>query len=282
MGYSPNASPPQDSKSITQLGGTPQDFEVGLRISYPLLDEYFDAHDGNIPVATEALPGFTIDKVLVVTPFGAEEVLTATSGSFEVFIPLPIEAFGEYPIQAFGMDVAGTIYKSQVVTISVVENHTCTLLFFSPPEQQSQPIELSSLDREAQMIVLGLGDDGIVRDFTSSSTGTFYTSDDISVCTVSADGVITAVGNGSATVLALHSGEGLCGFSLGTGVQVEVLFDPCPTDVDGDRRVSVVDLLALLAAWGECPAVCMTDFDGDGSVNVTDLLALLSSWGPCP
>jgi hypothetical protein len=54
-----------------------------------------------------------------------------------------------------------------------------------------------------------------------------------------------------------------------------------PGDLDGDGVVGVLDLLALLGAWGPNlghPADC----DGDGAVGVTDVLILLENWGPCP
>jgi len=56
----------------------------------------------------------------------------------------------------------------------------------------------------------------------------------------------------------------------------------CIGDVNGDLQVGVTDLLALLAAWGPCPAPCAPDFNGDLQVGVTDLLTLLAAWGPCP
>jgi len=54
-----------------------------------------------------------------------------------------------------------------------------------------------------------------------------------------------------------------------------------PGDVDGDGMVGIADLLALLAAWGPCPAPpdeCPADLDGDGAVGVTDFLILLANW----
>jgi hypothetical protein len=54
-----------------------------------------------------------------------------------------------------------------------------------------------------------------------------------------------------------------------------------PADLDHDGTVGVLDFLALLGAWGPCPAppdACPADLDGDGSVGVTDFLALLSAW----
>ena len=53
-------------------------------------------------------------------------------------------------------------------------------------------------------------------------------------------------------------------------------------DLDGDGRVAVPDLLALLASWGACPAPpasCPADVDGDGAVGAADLLVLLGNWG---
>ena len=58
--------------------------------------------------------------------------------------------------------------------------------------------------------------------------------------------------------------------------------DTCPADTDVNGAVEVIDLLALLAAWGPCPAPCIEDTDGNGTVEVIDLLALLAGWGPCP
>jgi len=56
-------------------------------------------------------------------------------------------------------------------------------------------------------------------------------------------------------------------------------FPLCPWDCgDGDGSVGIVDLLALLGAWGELEC----DVDGDGIVGIVDFLELLANWGPCP
>ncbi|MCH8153415.1 MAG: hypothetical protein IH830_13710 [Planctomycetes bacterium] len=55
----------------------------------------------------------------------------------------------------------------------------------------------------------------------------------------------------------------------------------CPSDLDGDGSVGILDLLALLAAWGTDPGG-PPDFDSDGTVGIVDLLTLLANWGPCP
>ncbi len=55
---------------------------------------------------------------------------------------------------------------------------------------------------------------------------------------------------------------------------------PCSADLDSSGDVGILDLLALLAAWGPNPGH-PADFDGDGTVGILDLLTLLANWGPC-
>jgi len=55
----------------------------------------------------------------------------------------------------------------------------------------------------------------------------------------------------------------------------------CLSDVDGSGAIDVLDLLALLSAWGPCET-CPADLDGDGLVGTLDLLILLADYGvPC-
>ena len=56
--------------------------------------------------------------------------------------------------------------------------------------------------------------------------------------------------------------------------------DPCPWDLNDSGDVGILDLLALLAAWGPNPDH-PADFDGDGTVGILDLLTLLANWGTC-
>ncbi|MCH8344693.1 MAG: FG-GAP repeat protein [Planctomycetes bacterium] len=56
---------------------------------------------------------------------------------------------------------------------------------------------------------------------------------------------------------------------------------PCPWDLDGSGDVGILDLLALLAAWGPNPGH-PADFDGNGTVDIFDLLTLIANWGACP
>jgi hypothetical protein len=54
-----------------------------------------------------------------------------------------------------------------------------------------------------------------------------------------------------------------------------------PGDVTGDGIVDVADLIAVILAWGPCPAPpdpCPEDLDESGSVDVTDLIAVILAW----
>ena len=48
-------------------------------------------------------------------------------------------------------------------------------------------------------------------------------------------------------------------------------------DVNGDGVVDILDLLAVLAAWGECVG-CPEDINSDGVVDILDLLEVLAHW----
>ncbi|HIB00307.1 MAG TPA: hypothetical protein EYO31_00020 [Phycisphaerales bacterium] len=54
----------------------------------------------------------------------------------------------------------------------------------------------------------------------------------------------------------------------------------CSADFDGNSDVNVLDLLTIIAAWGNQGAN-PEDLDGNGVVNVLDLLILIAAWGPC-
>lgn len=61
-------------------------------------------------------------------------------------------------------------------------------------------------------------------------------------------------------------------------IVANLLFPPCPGDLDGDGTIGGGDLAVLLAGWGGSSP----DLDGDGVVGGSDLAVLLSSWGePC-
>lgn len=70
---------------------------------------------------------------------------------------------------------------------------------------------------------------------------------------------------------------------VGSDLRAYQTLVPCAPDVSGDGQVDVIDLLAVINAWGTCanPGNCPSDIDGNGAVDVVDLLAVIGAWGPC-
>jgi T5SS/PEP-CTERM-associated repeat protein len=70
-----------------------------------------------------------------------------------------------------------------------------------------------------------------------------------------------------------------------SAVIVEVPGPLCPADINNSGAVDVDDLIAVILAWGGCPAPpapCPADVNGSGSVDVDDLIAVILAWGLCP
>ena len=70
--------------------------------------------------------------------------------------------------------------------------------------------------------------------------------------------------------------------SLTLLVRVDVGGGGNPYDLDGDGTVGFGDLLAVLSAFGACPAPpveCPADFDSSGDVGFPDLLQILAAFG---
>jgi hypothetical protein len=58
----------------------------------------------------------------------------------------------------------------------------------------------------------------------------------------------------------------------------------CPADVNGSGAVDADDLVAVVLAWGPCPAppaACDADVDDSGVVDADDLVAVVLGWGAC-
>ncbi|MCZ6542375.1 MAG: FG-GAP repeat protein, partial [Planctomycetota bacterium] len=83
--------------------------------------------------------------------------------------------------------------------------------------------------------------------------------------------------DGDTTVIGAHGED----HQAGAAYIFDLAACLCPADLDGDGTVGILDLLALLAAWGTDPGG-PPDFDNDGTVGILDLLTLLAIWGPCP
>jgi hypothetical protein len=96
--------------------------------------------------------------------------------------------------------------------------------------------------------------------------------------TINADGTLTPAGTTVPT-----QGSLPWDIAVWPGISIE-----CPADVDASGAVDVDDLLAIISAWGRCPAppaTCPANVINSGTsagrVDVDDLLAVISAWGRC-
>ena len=80
------------------------------------------------------------------------------------------------------------------------------------------------------------------------------------------------------------SGDLVIGISHeGAEATIGAIFDDiryttaAPGDVTGNGRVDIADLMAVLAAWGDC-GNCREDVNGDRTVDYEDLAIVLAGW----
>ena len=57
-----------------------------------------------------------------------------------------------------------------------------------------------------------------------------------------------------------------------------IINPPVLGDLNGDGLVNVLDLLVIVADWGDCNGECPSDLNGDATVNVLDLLIVIANW----
>jgi hypothetical protein len=78
--------------------------------------------------------------------------------------------------------------------------------------------------------------------------------------------------------------DGLLDFGAGLSADYTITYDftvlDCAADLNGDGFVDVLDLLAVVGAFGNVGGP--EDINGDGIVDVMDLLEVIGSWGVCP
>ena len=84
---------------------------------------------------------------------------------------------------------------SATVSVAITTPVTLVSLGVNPPA-----LRFSQLNATTGLVVTGRYSDGSERDVTAAASGTIYTSSILSVAIASADGVVTAVGNGNAAI----------------------------------------------------------------------------------
>jgi len=138
-------------------------------------------------------------------------------------------------------------------------------------------LELAGADDYAEPAI-DVGDDADGLDVTVALVDDFKPSDGDTFAVVHADG---SLGN---FTFSLPELDQFLAWDILTTEQDIILavYSTCiPGDATGDGIVDVLDLLAVLNAWGDCPG-CPEDLTGDGVVDVLDLLQVLANWSTNP
>ena len=221
-----------------------------------------------VVVDVSAGPSVNVSKGVSLIGTGAIGFSTADFSSLSTFalaIPAAIDP-GPYAITAVALDFSNNLINSQSITLSVERSEVPIQLQVEPTAIRF-PFAGEQLGLTVQAQLTG----GSIADITRSTQTTYASADNL-VATVSGDGLITAVGQGSTdrtTITVEYRG-------LMATVSVSVPHN-IPGDLNGDGVVDRDDLNILLdalntAATGTFDA---RDLNGDGVIDALDARALV-------
>ncbi|MEM9460892.1 MAG: cellulose binding domain-containing protein [Myxococcota bacterium] len=167
----------------------------GLTILSPT-DGFTVTPGGSVEVSVGLDVAEQITELFVVSRYSVEFLVSPT---FPVVLdmPVPLEVSGDLGIQAFGFTASGDFLSSEGIDLGATPDAVLLSLHIL-----NRNPYLFGVGDTRSVDVVGLYDDGIERGLTSASAGTEYISSDPTVFTVSSDGVLTATGDGKATLVA--------------------------------------------------------------------------------
>lgn len=189
--------PPADPAAASPVALSVESF--GLTILSPT--DGFEVTPGeSVAVSVGLDAAEEVTELFVVSRYSVEFLQSPT---FPVVLdmPVPLEVSGDLGIQAFGFTAGGDFLSSEGVALGATPDAVL--------------LSLHILDRSPYLFgvgdtrsvdVVGLYDDGVERGLSSASAGTEYISSDPTVFTVSGDGLLTATGEGKATLVARNGG----------------------------------------------------------------------------
>jgi hypothetical protein len=194
----------------------PVEIAGALRIDLPAGSS--TSAGGSLPIEVAALGGFVPVEMAAITSTGASVL---DMPSFAANVAIPADAVGDVLVEAVGVDAAGALGFSDPITIHVQAGSPLDSL----EAMDAAPVLFGAGDSR-ELAIVGHFDDGVLRDVTSPTAGTTYTSADPGIVTVSDSGLLTAVAPGETEVVAENAG-------VSTPVAVTVLANRSPLAVAG-------------------------------------------------
>ncbi|MCA8950048.1 MAG: choice-of-anchor L domain-containing protein [Planctomycetes bacterium] len=181
------------------------------------------APGATVTVDVQAFGGYVPTAVLFVS--SSQEFLVDNSAPFSATFTVPTTSIGDFSVMAIAEDAGQFIAGDGPIAFPVTISATLTGI-----ELYTERVYFTKVAEAQGVSVIGDFSDGVQRDVTSPALGTTWLTSDPNVVAVSADGVLTAVGEGSAAVVAQNGGfEVSLGVFVGWEADVSVSGQGCPT-----------------------------------------------------
>ncbi|CAM3933359.1 choice-of-anchor A family protein [Corallococcus exiguus] len=165
---------------------------------------------GKLTVSVAGAVGFQPETVLIMTE-GAASILE--SGPFTTTFKIPAQALGSLTLVAFGIDSQGRMVRSTSIPLTVSSSAQLSSI-----QLLNGDAFLRGPGAKLKLVVNGKYSDGVVRDISSPSRGTLYSVSNTSIATITADGTLTGVSKGMATVM-VRNGTVLTSITVSVGDQ---------------------------------------------------------------
>ncbi|MCE9667317.1 choice-of-anchor A family protein [Myxococcus stipitatus] len=199
-----------------------------LSITYPTPDTRVKP-GSTLTVNVSASGGFQPETVVIV---GAGRATILEAAPFSTLFQIPEEAIGTVEFVAFGIDAQGQMLSSPHVSLPVVNSAGLKTI-----EVLNGDATLSGPGARRKLVVHGLYSDGVTRDISSPTLGTRYSTSNASIATITADGTLTGVSKGMATVMVLN-GTVLTSITVTVG---DTATNPCIQVRLGEYNLFVLD-----------------------------------------
>jgi hypothetical protein len=210
-----------DSDAILKSGQTVTvGIDLGKETGITLV-RYFWYRQGQEPEPIQVARAALVAGPASVPPFGGQ-------------LTVPADGLGEMRLLAVADVARGRLAGHEEfdeILLQVQPDATLVSIDFDV----EKPLRLDLIGKMADLPVVGLFSDQVVRRLAGASTGSSYLSSNEKVVQVMSDGAVRVVGNGKATITVTNRGKGA---SLDVVVKAPIESNNSPVaDAGGDQRV---------------------------------------------